>query len=184
MRMYRIESKKGFTLLETVIAIAISSIVMATVATVYYLSVRTIKDLYAPTYARTLRSKAISQIRFRLCDAKIGSCVVSDNNHRIRFRDPNLARNGTPVISEFYFDPVKKILYYDDDISTSEAFKVAKGPVDITFTLGSKSLDLPNNQVPMGVNAIVSVVVKSASKLSYSKVDVREGETVIYLRNI
>jgi type II secretory pathway pseudopilin PulG len=180
----RRKSKRGFTLLEAIIAIGISSAVMVTIMTVQYLSARTIKELYGPTRARSVRTNALNQIRFRLSDARIGTCEVFDNNRRIRFQDPNLVKNGVPVTSEFYFDSDNRTLYYDDDISTMDAHKVSRGPIDITFNLGSVDLDIPNHLVAFGVDALVTVAVKTASELAYSKVDIREGESVVYLRNI
>ena len=127
---------------------------------------------------------ALNQIRFRLCDAKIGSCVVSDFNRRIQFLDPNLEENGNPVTSEFYFDPQERTLNYKPNITMTNPWVVAKGPISITFILGSRELDPPNHQVYKGTNAVVTVFVKTASELSYSNVDTRDGETVVYLRNL
>jgi len=145
------------------------------------ISVRTIKNLYGPTRARSSRMQALNQIRFRLADAQIGTCTVSDGNHRIRFHDPNL---GAGVISEFQFNPDQKTLYYDDDVGGgSGARAVVKGPIDITFTLGSTWLDAPSYTVYRGTDSIVTLYVQTSSELAYSRIDLKEGETVVYLRN-
>jgi hypothetical protein len=145
------------------------------------ISVRTIKNLYGPTRARSSRMQALNQIRFRLADGQIGTCVVSDGNHRIRFHDPNL---GAGVTSEFSFNPEEKTLYYDNNISSSPAARAAvKGPIDITFTLGSRWLDPPSYTVYLGTDSVVTLFVQTSSELAYSRVDLKEGETVVYLRN-
>ncbi|MBN1902139.1 type II secretion system protein [Candidatus Sumerlaeota bacterium] len=174
----------GFTILEVVISITITGMILAAVISLQYLSTRTIQDMYGPMRARSVRMNALNQIRFRLCDAKIGSCVVSDSNHRIRFEDPNLAVGGNAITSEFYFDTNSKTLYFKENVDTSEPWAVAKGPINITFTPGSRFLDPPNYQVYNGTEAVVTVFVQTSAELAYSNVDIRDGETVIYLRNL
>lgn len=171
---------RGLTLIELMIAVGISSLVMVGVVSLQYISARTIKELYAPTRSRSVRMIALNQIRFRLCNAKIGSCVVSDTNHRIQFEDPTL---GASVVSEFYFNTSNRTLYYDADIANSDPQEVANGPINITFTLGSTDLDVPNHTVYLGTDAIVTVYVQTSSELAYANVDTRDGETAVYLRN-
>jgi len=174
---------KGFTLVELMVAAVISSLVMAGVIAIQYLTAKTINDLYGPTRSRSVRMIALNQIRFRLCDGKIGSVVVSDGNHRIQFEDPNLSAGGTPVLSEFYFDTANRILYYDADIAHPNPTKVAKGPINVMFIKGSLALDAPNFKVYKGTDAVVTVFVQTSYELAYSKVDLRDGETLVYLRN-
>jgi prepilin-type N-terminal cleavage/methylation domain-containing protein len=180
----RIDSSRGFTILEVVIAIVITSLILAAVVSLQYLCSRTIQDIYGPMRSRSVRMNALNQIRFRLCDGRIGSCTVSDSNHRIRFEDPNLAQEGTPVISEFYFDSDAKTLYYKENVDNSEPWAVAKGPINITFTPGSRFLDPPDYEIYNGTDAVVTVFVQTSAELAYSNVDLRDGETVVYLRNI
>lgn len=174
---------KGFTLMELMIAAVISSLVFASVVFIQYITARTLNDLYAPTRARSARMIALNQIRFRLCDAKIGSVEVLDGNHRIRFEDPNLISEGIQPRSEFFFDATKRTLYYNADVNHSEPERIARGPINIIFRKGSRELDPPDYNIYKGTDSVVTVLVQTSQELSYSKVDLREGETVIYLRN-
>lgn len=175
--------KYGFTLVEVMIASSIAFLVMLGVASLQYISARTIKELYAPTRSRSVRMIALNEIRLRLCDAKIGSCIVSDLNHRIRFEDPNLKVNGVSVTSEFYFDKLHRTLYYDANISESNPQVLVKGPIEVTFIKGCRDLDLDYHSVYLGTDSVVTLYVQTSSELSYSNVDLRDGETVVYLRN-
>ena len=176
----RRETTRGFTLAEMAVGIAVSALVMSGMLALQYISARTIKELYGPTRSRSTRMNALNQIRFRLADAKIGSCRVSDSRHRIQFEDPN---NGAGVTSEFYFEPSDRTLYFDDDINTNPGFEaIATGPIDISFNLGSKDLD-PSGAAYFGTDAIVTLYVQTSAELAYSNVDLRDGETVVYLRN-
>ncbi len=172
---------RGFTMVELSVAATISFMVMLSVVAIQFISARTINDLYGPTRSRTARMNALNQIRFRLCDAKMGSVVVSDAKHRIRFNNPNL---GSGVTSEFYFSVEKRALYYDADISKDpRPYQVAQGPIDVTFTKGCVDLDPPDYTTPKGTDAVVTLWVRTSADLSYSRVDVRDGETAVYLRN-
>jgi prepilin-type N-terminal cleavage/methylation domain-containing protein len=172
--------RRGFTLAEMSVAIVVFVMVMASVLALQYISARTIKDLYGPMHSRSTRMNALNQIRLRLVDGKIGSCAVSDSDHRLRFQDPN---KGAGVTSEFYFNAEEESLYYDDNIAASpEAQVVAEGAIDITFTLGSKDLD-PAGVTPFGTDAVVGLHVRTSAELAYSNVDQRDGDTVVYLRN-
>ena len=176
-------NRKGFTLLEVIIAAGISTLIMVGVMSILYLSSTTIRDIYGPAKARSVRSNALNQIHFRLCDAQIGSCEVSDNYHRIRFVDPNLETGGNRITSEFYFDKDQRTLFYRKDIDNSEPMEVSQGPIDITFHKGSKLLDENNQSAYMGADSVVTVSVKTAEEISYADVDTRDGEIVVYLRN-
>ena len=189
IRIIRIRDTRALTLFELMIGTAISSLVMVAVMFILYISTLTVKELYGPTRSRSARMSALNQVRFRLCDAKIGSCVVSDPDpdsdpvayHRIQFDAPTL---GSGIVSEFYFSPEDRTLYYDADINNSDPQKVARGPINITFTLGSTDLDVPDHLIYLGTDAVVTIFVQTAAELAYSNVDLRDGETVIYLRNI
>jgi len=157
--------------------------VMAQVMGLFWLSAVTIKDLFGPIHSRTARSIAINEIRFRLSDARIGSAVIFDNNHKIRYVDPNLRTGGADVTSEMYFVPDERTLYYKENISSGAPIKIAKGPIDITFTLGTTDLD-PNHVLRLGQDSTITIFVRTSSDLSYSRVDTRDGETVVYLRNL
>lgn len=182
---YRIfhNKRKGLTFVELLIAAAISSFVLVSVLSIQYITARTLKELYGPTRSRSARMSALNQIRFRLCDAKVGSVVITDDNHRIRFTDPNLTQSGVIIQSEFYFNTADKTLYYDMDIDNSNPIKLVKGPINISFRKGSLELDPPDYKIYKGVDAVVTVFVQTSDELAYSKVDLRDGESAIYLRN-
>jgi hypothetical protein len=80
-------------------------------------------------------------------------------------------------MSEFYFNTDEKALYYDGDVSDAdEGVVVAKGPVQISFTNGSPDV--------LGAEGtMVTLHVETSDELAYSKVDLRDGDTVVYLRN-
>ena len=121
--------RAGFTLLETLVAAAIASMVMGGVVALMYITARTLKELYGPMASRSERMNALNQIRFRLCEAGVSTCAVTDDNHRIRFRDPNF--DGKT--SELYFEPDSQTLFYDEDIDASPGRRrVARGPINIT----------------------------------------------------
>ena len=109
--------------------------------------------------------------------------VIYDANHRIQFEDPNLSTAESVVSIEFFFDTARRTLYYDEDVDNSNPFKVARGPINITFFKGTTALDPPDFKIYMNTDSVVTVLVETSHELSYSKVDLRDGETVVYLRN-
>ena len=173
-------AQRGFTVFEMLIAAGISSLVLVGILVLQYTCARTVKDLYGPTRARSARLAALNQITFHLGNAKIGTCVVSDEQHRIQFEDPTI---GSGITSAFYFNLNTRTLFYDPDIGNSDPEDIVKGPIEITFTLGSTDLDVPNYTTYFGTDTVVTVFVKTAEELSRYNVDQRDGETVVYLRN-
>jgi hypothetical protein len=165
-------------MLEFVVASAISLLVFGGVMALQYLSARTAQELYGPTDSRSQRMIALNRLRLTLTEAKVSSCVVSDSGHRIRFVDPN--QGG--ATSEFYFNTTQKRLYYNPNIASGSGSIVARGPINILFTLGTLDLD-PAHTTYMGTDGCVTLYVLTEAALAYSKVDTRDGETVIYLRN-
>lgn len=163
----RLRRRRGFTLTEVMISVAISSLVMTAVFSMQFISGRAIKEVYGQTRTRSSRMRAIDQIHYRLVNASLGSVVISQEDHRITFVDPNLGG----ATSAFFFSPDTDTLSYDDDIGdTVPARAVAVGPIDITF----------EEQVG---GAIVYVRVKSASHMAYADVDKQDGEIAVHLRN-
>ena len=157
----------GFTMVEVLISVAISSLVVGAVISLQYISAIAIKEVYGSTRTRSSRMAALDQIKYRLADAQIGSCVVTQDDHRIEFSDPMLGG----VTSALFFDDVANVLSYDDDINDNkEALEVVTGPIDITFQV-------------MGAGEMVFVQVKTESKEHYGQVDEQDGEVRIYLRN-
>ena len=100
--------KRGMTLIEVLIASLVAAFVMAGVLAVQYISARTAVVVYGTLKARTQRMIALNEIRFRLCDALVGSTVTSNHNQRIEFMDPNQSVDPLfpDVVSAFEFENI------------------------------------------------------------------------------
>lgn len=171
----------AFTMAEMSIAVLIMSLVFAAVASLQYLSARTIKDISGPMKSRSSRMLALNNLRFFLADGQIGSCVVSNDGHTIEYHDPNL---GAGVTSRFAFDTDSDALTFDDNIDdATPPREFARGFLDVTFTLGATEIDPISSQTLYGQQAVVTLYVKTSDDLAYSQVEDRDGETVVYLRN-
>ena len=164
---------RGFTLVELMISLAISTITMLVIASLQSASGRAIKEMYGQTRMRAARMTALDQIRYRLVDARVGSITASQPNedgdgfHQVDFIDPNLGG----VTSRFVYDADTLTLFYDDDISGgAAAYAVVVGPIDISFELEN-------------AGAIVFIRVKSRTQMVLGDVDLQDGETAIYVRN-
>lgn len=173
----------GMTIFELTVALAIAALVMSSVLYLQYISSRIIKETYGPTNSRCARMIALNEIRFRLADAKTGSCQVSNSNHTIEYCDPNQRDGTTTMTSRLSFDSAARQLYYRRNILSGSDVSIAKGPINITFTRGSIDLD-PLHSTYMGTDAVVTIFVQTSAELAYSNVDLRDGETVVYLRNL
>lgn len=159
-------TRAGMTLTELMVAVAIASVVSFAVISLQIISGHTIKEVNGQTMTRSSRMRSIDQIRYKLYNARIGSCVVTENDHRLEFEDPNLGG----VTSAFFFE--NETLFYDDDIDdATPARNLVNGPIDITFGLES-------------AGALVRLKVKTSSEMAHADVDVQDGETLIYLRNV
>lgn len=175
---------RGFTLVELMISVFISGLVMMAVASLMFISARTIKEMYGQTRTRSSRMRALDQIRYRLANAQIGSLtefqaeyIDTDGDgiddelvgfHRIEFVDPT--HGG--VTSAFIFTPSNYTLSYDVDVNdTVSAITIVEGPIDITFEAESAE--------------VIAIKVKTASTNTYGgDVDTQDGEMKVYLRNI
>jgi prepilin-type N-terminal cleavage/methylation domain-containing protein len=173
MKMIRLKSQRdrrsrtGFTLVETMVAVAISGLVGIGLSGLVFHTARTYKDLFGQTNTRSARLSSLDQIRYRLVDARIGSCVVSDSSHRIEFVNPTLGG----VTSALYFVTAEGRLYYDNNIADGTAATiVAEGPVDVTFSVEASG-------------AVVNLAVRTNSTIVYTDVDSQAGTTLVYLRN-
>jgi prepilin-type N-terminal cleavage/methylation domain-containing protein len=174
--------RRAFTLVELMVSVAVFSLVMGGVAALQYLSARGIKEIYAPTDARSARTMALNFLHFELANGKRGSAVVSNSNHTIEFINPNRC-TPTTVTSQFLFDPDARTLTFrpDKNFSTGER-RVCRGPVDISFRLGSTVLD-PAQSTYISPESLVTLYVRTQANLAYSNVDDRDGECVVYMRN-
>jgi type II secretory pathway pseudopilin PulG len=181
------QRRRAFTIAEMVISVGILGFVGASTSYLMLTSALTAKELYGTTDSRSQRMIALNQIRYRLCDGQIGSVnkkngdgTTFDGNtyggRLITYIDPTLA--GSPVCT-FRFLPSTKELQFR--VGTGAFETVAKGPIDVTFFPGA--LPTPTSAVRIGNDALVTIFVQTSSDLRYGQVDVRDGETVIYLRN-
>jgi prepilin-type N-terminal cleavage/methylation domain-containing protein len=169
----------GFTMVEVMIAVAISTLITMAVASTMFISGRAIKEMNGQTITRSSRTRAIDQVRYRLADAEIGSVTEYQADfdletgdlvgyHRIEFTDPT---NGGAT-SAFYFNTAENTLYYDADVADGEpAEAVVVGPINLTFVIEAQE--------------IIELSVRTESTNAYGgDVDTQDGTTKIYLRNL
>lgn len=172
-------NRRGFTMVEVVLSIGISTFIMLGVASLMLISGRAIKELYGETRTRSSRVRAIDQIRYRLANAVIGSITeyeaeydpdsgVLIGYHRLEFLDAN--QGGS--LSVFSFDPSDNTLTYDVNIDDMvDGVPVTVGPINVTFEL--EALEM------------IVVKVKTASSNRYGgDLDTQDGVTKVYLRNL
>lgn len=159
--------RRGVTFVELMVSIGISSLVLVNIAVLDYYTARSVKEIFGQTRARSARMIALDAIRYRLMNAKIGSCVVSQANRRIEYVDPT--KGG--VTAALYFVQAQQTLYIDENINDStNGVRVVSGPYDITFT-------------PQGAGETIQIWVRSISPEAYSVIDQQDGQTTVYLRN-
>lgn len=159
--------RRGMSFVELMIAVSVSSLVMVNIAVLDYYTARSVKEIFGQTRARSARMIALDAIRYRLMNAKIGSCVASQANRRIDFTDPT--RGG--ITTALYFVQAQQTLYVVDNVANNPTgVRLASGPYDVTFT-------------PQGAGETVQIWVRSISPEAYSIVDQQDGQTSVYLRN-
>ena len=157
--------RAGYTLMEVMVASSVSFVILSSLVGLQYMTAFTGKNYLNQTRARTIRRNTLDQIRFRLFNAKIGTCAVSSEGHRLDYSDPNLAG----VASAFDFD--RGSLIYDADTGDGAGPVVlVKGARDVRFDL-------------LNAGSIVRVSVSSAANVGKGGVDEEIGETMVYLRN-
>lgn len=161
-------ARRGFTLLEVTISIAISSLVMVAVASLMHISGLQVKNIFGQVQMRQTRMAAIDQIRYKLMNARVGSCSLQQNGRYIQFLDLNLSKT---MYSSFYFVASEKALYYNKLIGDGvPGVPVIKGPVDVIFTIENP--------------ALVDIWVKSASQTNFGEIDSQDGTTKVQLRTL
>lgn len=172
----------AFTFIELMIAVSVFTLVMGGVAALQYISARGIKEIYEPTASRAAREIALAALHLELANAKQGSAAVSNSNHTITFINPNRC-TATTVTSQFVFNPTQKTLTFSPDKTTTANSRIiCRGPVDISFTLGSRLSD-PLQTTYFNPTALITLYVRTQANLAYSNVDNRDGECVVYMRN-
>lgn len=196
---------RAFTLIEVMIAVTISTMIMATVVSVMLISGRLVKDLFSKTQTRSAQMQALDQVRYRLCDASMASVTtvgangdangdgVNDGYREIRFKNPNL---GSNITSRFFFDAAKNTLYYDDDMSdgndnmagyndsdSAEGLAIAKGPIDVRFLPQNGNATIQLSIRSEGYIAYKKTGVDAQGNATYTVVDDQDGISTIYLRN-
>lgn len=167
---FRSRSRRGLTMVETMISLAISGLVTTVVVYMLFQSALTTKDMYAETRTRSTRMRALDQIRYRLVEAQIGSVDITNSGRRIEFIDPNL-----DVTSAFFYVPDSLTLFYDEDVDDGAAAQaLVTGPIDLTF-------ELENDDA---TNGTVILNVRTAAPIGMGDVDTQDGVTVVYMRNV
>ncbi len=158
-------SRKGFTLLETLATSCLSLVVMTSLVSLHYLTALTGKDVLGDIRSRQLCQSALDQVRTRIMNARIGSCVVTDEGHRIEFLDPN----GSGVTSAFEFANGRLTLdlVLGDDL---EAYHLVEGLLDVSFEC---------------LNSGSAVRVEASAQMAKGKGETMtsKGEALIHLRN-
>ena len=158
--------RRGYTLLEMMVAASISSLIMIAVASLQSISAVQIKNLSGQSKTRQTRMAALDQIRYILMNARVGSCSTQQYGRYIQFRDLNVSKT---MNSAFYFVASTRTLYYNKGVTDGiPAVSVLQGPVDIIFTVEKQ--------------ALVKIWVKSASQKNYGEVDTQDGITKVQLR--
>ncbi len=175
--------RRAFTLAEMVISVGILGFVGASTSYLMLTSALTAKELYGTTDSRSERMVALNQIRYRLCDGQIGTVNKSLATFGIdpaawgwrlmTFTDPTLP--GSPTSIFFFRADTRELLYKENWFGPGDFVSLAKGPIEVTFR--------PGTEAGIGADALVTIFVKTSSDLRYGQVDIRDGETVIYLRN-
>lgn len=160
--------RRGMTLIEVLIASTISLLIVGSAVGVMYASGVGIKEMHGQTRMRSSRMIALDAVRYRLCEARIGSVSITNSNHRIEFEDPNLGG----ITSAFWFNSDTNTLWYDDDIGDgTAAIEAVQGPIDFTFE-------------EQNAGATVVLEVLSEADMADGDVDTQDGVTAVYLRNI
>jgi prepilin-type N-terminal cleavage/methylation domain-containing protein len=176
-------ARRGLTLAEVAVSMAIAGMIAVVVAGILRESGLAIKNMYAITRTRSTRMNAIDQVRYRLIEAERSSVTISNSDRKIEFHNPNLVDpndDTVPVFSSFEFIPGDTeispgTLMYDENIDDDvDPITAARGPINFTFEL----VDLGN-----GEHSLVILKVKSAAHVSFGDVDIQDGETLVYLRN-
>lgn len=165
---------RAMTYIEMMISMGIGSLIMVVIVSLQSASGRAIKEMYGQTRTRSARMIALDQIRYRLVDARAGTLTFSQANpdgsgfHQVDFIDPNLGG----VTSRFQFDPATVTLTYDSNIADGTAPQsVIRGPIDVSFE-------------PQNAGAIVVIRTRSSAIMSPGDVDIQDGQTIVYLRNV
>lgn len=159
--------RRGFTYVEVMISIGISSLVFTAVAYLQLYSARSAKEVYGQTRTRSTRMIALDAIRYRLMNARVGSAQTMLEGRRIEFVDPTRGN----ITSAFFFNGTQRQLYYDQNINDGAAAEVvASGPINVSFQV-------------LNAGETIQLNVRSASEMAYGDVDIQDGQTTIYLRN-
>lgn len=164
----------GYTLMETLVSMALMMVTMSAVGAMMLLSARSTRELYAHTRGRSSRMLALDQIRYRLTDARIGTVEFLDGDEidgyrTILFLNPN---TGTGL-SRFHYDAEMKTLFFDDDFSDGgyDQFSVGDLLADVRFRSAAPDA------------AVIGVIIRTITPVGPGQVDSQEGDTLIYLRN-
>lgn len=123
------KNRSGFTMLEMIVSLGISSVVIVITAYVMVASAKNMKTIRNQTEASKDAYAAIDQIRYSLMSGKFGTVQVKDSGKWLEFKDPNLGNK----VSAFKFE--NGALWYDMDINDATPFeKKMDRLADLKFT--------------------------------------------------
>jgi|GEM_PF-3636783 len=120
--------KKGFTVMEIVIAAAIASAAMIFITFLTVEASKNVTRLTNEVEGAKDASFALEFIRYHLSMGQYTTAVVSDDFHRIEFKDPNL--DGPRSAFEFK----DNALWYDRDVGDMDEEKKVDRLVNVVFT--------------------------------------------------
>ncbi len=179
---------RGFTLVEMLISIAITTFVMSMVTVLMIDSAKAVKDVFGQAYTRNYRMAALDQIRYVLGEARIGTVAYSDpdsvygGNKTVTFTHPvwdDANSKWTFVTGEFQFTEAgggaDSTLTYTEDTANPDVHYtiLVIGTLTVNF---QDDATYPTN--------VVQVSVKTSSASDYGEVDTEDGVMDIYLRNV
>ena len=159
--------RRGFTLVEAMVALSVVSMVFGMVAFLQMFSARTSKKLNAFSRTQGIMYSALDQVMMRLCMARSGAdnITISADGHQIDFIDPN---HGN-VTSSFLFQ--NNTLYYDDDVSGGAGYQAKVTRLEnLTFEL-------------LDGATVVRVTSKATAIAGYTLERPIEKQVSVYLRN-
>lgn len=120
--------KSGFTMAEMLIAMAICSMILITIAIVIQFTAHNVRKITNESEGSKNVSFTLEYLRYTLSMADYSTAVISNANHRIEFQDPNLLG----IESAFEFKGGH--LWYDRDTSDMEEGEVGGHLINMTFT--------------------------------------------------
>ena len=129
--------QQGYSLIEVLVAIAITSVVLLTVLTLFYMGRRNVYSGKQTTYANSIGTRMLEDLSAMSADDLIAAFVIDDNTPLSTVTLSNVSGASGGKI-----DFTNSILRNTDTISsTTEAWTSTAGPADGYLTNWKKYLD-------------------------------------------